>query len=81
MFVTARSVLGEDTVAAVPRSAVRADGSQRRVFVVANGRVEERVVQAAEERGGMVPVLNGVKAGDKVVENVTADVRDGARVK
>ena len=81
MFVTARLALGEDTVAAVPKTAVRTDGSQRRVFVVVNGRVEERVVQAGEERGGMIPVLNGVKAGDRVVENVTPDVRDGARVK
>lgn len=81
MFVTAQMTLGEDAVPAVPKAAVRVDGGQRRVFVVVNGRVEERVVQAAEERGGVVPVLNGVKAGDLVVENLTADVRDGARVK
>ena len=81
MFVTAQLALGEDTVPAVPKSAVRNDGSQKRVFVVANGRVEERVVQSAEERGGSVPVLNGVKAGELVVLNVTPDVRDGARVK
>jgi membrane fusion protein (multidrug efflux system) len=81
MFVTAQLALGEDVVPAVPKSAVRADGSQKRVFVVTNGRVEERIVQASEERGGIVPVLNGVKAGDLVVENLTSDVRDGARVK
>jgi membrane fusion protein (multidrug efflux system) len=81
MFVSARLALGEDTVPAVPKTAVRADGAQRRVFLVVNGRVEERIVQAGEERGGIVPVLNGVKVGDKVVENLTADVRDGARVK
>jgi membrane fusion protein, multidrug efflux system len=81
MFVTAQLALGEDTVPAVPKSAVRNDGSQKRVFVVANGRVEERIVQSAEERGGAVPVLNGVKAGELVVQNVTPDVRDGARVK
>lgn len=81
MFVTARLALGEDAVPAVPRSAVKADGSQRRVFVVVGGRVEERMVQVAEERDGAIPILNGIKAGDSVVESVTADVRDGARVK
>jgi membrane fusion protein (multidrug efflux system) len=81
MFVTARLALGEDAVPAVPKSAVKVDGSQRRVFVVVKGRLEERLVQAGEERGGVIPVLNGVKPGDIVVENVTADVRDGARVK
>lgn len=81
MFVTAQLALGEDSVPAVPKSAVRSDGSQKRVFVVTNGRVEERIVQSAEERGGAVPVLKGVKAGELVVQNVTPDVRDGARVK
>jgi hypothetical protein len=28
----------------------------------------------------MVPVLTGVKAGDKVVADVTPELRDGARV-
>jgi len=81
MFVTARLALGEDAVPAVPKSAVRVDGAQRRVFVAVDGRLEERVVQVAEERAGAIPVLNGLKPGDRVVENVTADVRDGARVK
>jgi membrane fusion protein (multidrug efflux system) len=81
MFVTARLALGEDAVPAVPKSAVKVDGAQRRVFVVVDGRIEERIVQAGEERSGSIPVFNGIKPGDRVVENLTADVRDGARVK
>lgn len=81
MFVTANISLGEQTVPAVPRTAVRVDGSQRRVFVAAGGRLEERVVQVVERPGNDVPVLVGVKAGEQVVAALSPEVRDGARVK
>jgi len=81
MFVTAKIALGEQTVPAVPKAAVKYDGTQRRLFVVVGDRIEERVVQADEERGGLVPILNGVKAGEMVVATLGPDVRDGARVK
>ncbi|HEY8923328.1 MAG TPA: efflux RND transporter periplasmic adaptor subunit [Polyangia bacterium] len=81
MFVTAKLALGEQTVPAVPKSAVKNDGAQRHLFVVVGDRIEERVVQADDERGGLVPILNGVKAGEMVVATLGPDVRDGARVK
>lgn len=81
MFVTAKLALGEQTVPAVPKSAVKNDGAQRRLFVVVGDRIEERVVQTDDERGGLIPILNGVKAGEMVVATLTPDVRDGARVK
>ena len=81
MFVTAKMALGEQTVPAVPKSAVKNDGAQRHLFVVVGDRIEERVVQADDERGGLVPILNGVKAGEMVVATLGPDVRDGARVK
>lgn len=81
MFVTARLALGEQTVPAVPKSAVKNDGAQRRLFVVAGDRIEERVVQTDDERGGLLPILNGIKAGEMVVASLTPEVRDGARVK
>jgi membrane fusion protein, multidrug efflux system len=81
MFVTAEVALGEQVLPAVPRSAVKVDGSQRRVFVAGGGRLEERVVQVFERSGDDVPVVSGVKAGEQVVAVLTADVRDGARTK
>jgi membrane fusion protein (multidrug efflux system) len=83
MFVTAEIALGEQTVPVVPRTAVRADGTQRRVFVAVGGRLEERLVQVVDRASTAadVPILNGVKAGEQVVATVTAEVRDGARVK
>jgi membrane fusion protein (multidrug efflux system) len=81
MFVTAELALGEMTLPAVPEKAVRAEGTLRHVYLVQAGRVEDRLVQVGETREGLVPVVNGLKAGDRVVAEVTPEVRDGARVK
>jgi membrane fusion protein (multidrug efflux system) len=81
MFVTARLAIGEQTLPAVPAKAVRADGSLRHVFVAVEGRLEDRLVQAGETQGAEVPIVNGLKVGEKVVAELTPDVRDGARVK
>jgi membrane fusion protein (multidrug efflux system) len=80
MFVTATLALGEQTLPAVPKSAVRAEGTLRHVFLVDAGRLEDRLVQVSEPLQGLVPVVNGLKVGDRVVSEVTPDVRDGARV-
>jgi membrane fusion protein (multidrug efflux system) len=80
MFVTAELALGEQTLPAVPEAAVRADGTLRHVFLVQSGRLEDRLVQVAGSRAGLVPVLNGIKTGDQVVTDLTPELRDGARV-
>lgn len=81
MFVTARLAVGEQELPAVPTAAVHADGNLRHVFVEVGGRLEDRLVQAGEPVGGQTPIVNGVKAGEQVVAELTPDVRDGAKVK
>jgi membrane fusion protein (multidrug efflux system) len=81
MFVTAMLALGEQTLPAVPQSAVRAEGTLQHVFLAPSGRLEDRLVQVAEPRAGMVPIISGLKAGERVVVDVTPEMRDGARVK
>ena len=82
MFVTAELTLGEESLPAVPKSAVKNDSGQHRLFVVVAGdHLEERLVQTADERGGLIPIVSGLKNGETVVEAWSADVRDGARVK
>ena len=81
MFVTARLTLGEQSLPSVPETAVRSDGTLRHVFVAQGGRLEDRLVQAAEPRDGRVAIISGLKAGEPVVAELTPDVRDGARVK
>jgi membrane fusion protein (multidrug efflux system) len=80
MFVTARLSLGEQTLPAVPASSVRAEGTLRHVFTVTGDRLEDRLVQVEEARSGLVPVVSGIKAGDRVVVDVTPEMRDGAKV-
>jgi membrane fusion protein (multidrug efflux system) len=81
MFVTAQLALGQQPVAAVPASAVKSEGTQRHLFVATGDRLEDRLVQVADATEGNVPILNGVKPGEMVVDKLTPDVRDGARVK
>jgi membrane fusion protein (multidrug efflux system) len=81
MFVTAKLELGQESLPGVPETAVRSDGGQRRVFVEVGGRLEERVVQVAEPKRGVVPVLDGLRPGERVVAMLTPAIRDGARLK
>jgi membrane fusion protein (multidrug efflux system) len=80
-FVQARLELGSAPLVVVPRSAVRQEGGQSRVFVVKDGQLEERLVQLSEtaspERAG---VLRGVQPGERVVAQARAELKDGARV-
>jgi membrane fusion protein (multidrug efflux system) len=81
MFVTASLALGEQSLPGVPRSAVREEGTLRHVFLVQAGRLEDRLVQVGEAQAGLVPVVNGLQAGDRVVTDLTPEMRDGARVR
>jgi membrane fusion protein (multidrug efflux system) len=81
MFVTAKIALGEQSVPAVPEAAVRADGTLRHVFLVQNGKLEDRLVQVTETRNGLVPIVSGLRAGEPVVAEVTPEMRDGAPVR
>lgn len=80
MFATAHLALPSEPVLAVPRSALRAEGATARLFAVVDGRVEERIVQPGPEQGGYVAVLEGLKPGERVVTQLSDQVRDGARV-
>jgi RND family efflux transporter MFP subunit len=65
----------------VPRTAVRRDGEQDVVLVVADGRVERRAVQVGRTRGDTVHVAAGVAAGETVVVEGPTDLADGAAVR
>jgi RND family efflux transporter MFP subunit len=81
MFATAQLELAEQPLPAVPRSAlVASDGSTSRLFVVVDGRIEERVVQTGPERDGRVAILDGVKPGERVVNQPGNTVKDGTPV-
>ncbi|MFZ1947610.1 MAG: efflux RND transporter periplasmic adaptor subunit [bacterium] len=66
--------------ALVAGEAVRADGDQRYVFVVKDGRAERRAVRTGRERGGDVEIEAGLRRGEQVVVRSYGEIRDGSRV-
>jgi membrane fusion protein (multidrug efflux system) len=81
MFATAKVVLPDEATVSVPAKALRKDASATRLFAVVNGLVEERLVQTGPEKDGYVAVLDGLKAGERVVADPGDQVKDGVPVK
>lgn len=80
MFATARVLLpGMDQAVLVPRSAILADPStdSSQVFVIVDGRAGVRVVRLGDPVDGMVRVLSGVTAGEKVAVTNLEQLYDG----
>ena len=67
-------------VVVIPRAAVRKDGERDVVFVVRGGRVERRAVGLGQAPGDEAVVLSGITAGERVVVEGPADLKDGAPV-
>ena len=82
MFAVADVTLGQVALPAVPREAVRTDerAGNDRVFVVENGRIEERLVRTGRTEADIVIIQSGVRAGERVVVKPSATLRDGQRV-
>jgi RND family efflux transporter MFP subunit len=71
----------KDTAAAfVPAEAVVYFVGISKVFVVANGKVEERVVRAGSRQGALVEILDGVKPGETVAVSNLSQLFNGAPV-
>jgi membrane fusion protein (multidrug efflux system) len=81
MFVEAEVITGHRALPAIPETAVMKRGKAWHVFVVVDGKLEERIVQlGASPAQGQVSILQNVKSGERVVANVTAQITDGLRV-
>jgi HlyD family secretion protein len=64
-----------------PASALRRDGDVARLYVVRDGRIEERRVTPGVVDGDMVEIRDGVAAGESVVARAAAFLRPGDRVR
>jgi RND family efflux transporter MFP subunit len=81
MFAEARIELGaQQSVAAVPPSAILTAAGVSRAFVVENGRVEERVVTVLERTATEVLVGQGVSAGQTLATSGLDHLTDGSAV-
>lgn len=64
-----------------PKAAVRTADGRKIVFVLRDDRVERRAVSVGLEQGDQVEVLSGVSAGERVVIDGPATLKDGDKVK
>ncbi len=81
LFVTARIEQGAPTPAVlVPAAAVVTTSGTSRVFVVADGRVEERIVTTGQQVGDRVEATSGVTATDVVAVTNLAKLSDGVEI-
>jgi HlyD family secretion protein len=76
----AESAVGKPEVV-IPRAAARKDGGHDVVFVIQGGnRVERRAIGLAVGSGDPAVVTSGLAAGERVVVEGPADLKDGATV-
>jgi membrane fusion protein (multidrug efflux system) len=81
MFAIAEVVLGQVELPVVPQGSLRdAENGAQRVFVVKDGRVEERLVQTGPAADGFVPIRAGLSSGERIVLSPAPELRDGVAV-
>lgn len=64
----------------LPRAAVSLFGQMERVFIVADGRAVLRLVKTGRAHGDQLEILSGLNAGETVVLDPPAALRDGQPV-
>ncbi|HEX5110497.1 MAG TPA: efflux RND transporter periplasmic adaptor subunit [Vicinamibacterales bacterium] len=67
-------------VVLVPKTALRSEGTQSIVFVVAGENVERRAVSVASTDGDRLEIVAGLRPGEQVVAPLPPGLADGARV-
>lgn len=80
MFADVELTVGSQQLPSVPKAAVLQSEEQSRLFVVANGRVEERVVAIGPAIGERVAVVRGVAVNDRVVASDPGKLTNGQTV-
>ncbi|HEV7904751.1 MAG TPA: efflux RND transporter periplasmic adaptor subunit [Pyrinomonadaceae bacterium] len=81
-FATVRiSQTKGDAAVLIPSRAVRTEQDVSRVFVIKDGRVQERVVQLGQVEGELVEVKTGIGADELVATSNVEQLKDGAAVR
>lgn len=81
LFATARIELPATRASVlVPAAAVQTEAGVARVFVTSGDRAELRFVQAGREVSGLVEILRGISAGERVIVQASEGLEDGATI-
>jgi RND family efflux transporter MFP subunit len=80
-FATARIELpSTDRALFVPAAAVRTEGSVSKLFVLKDGRAEQRFVQIGRQTDGQIEIVRGLVPGDRVATSGLDQLGDGVAV-
>jgi membrane fusion protein, multidrug efflux system len=80
MFATVLLLTGEEEQPTVPTSAIRTDGTIRRLYLARGGAAHEMVVRVGVEKDGRIAVLDTFPSGEKVIVKPPPGLRDGASI-
>jgi RND family efflux transporter MFP subunit len=84
-FLTERAPAADSTASrprlVAPKAAVRSADGRDVVFVVQDGRLERRAVKAGAPDGDQVEIVSGLSAGERVVVEGPATMKDGDKVR
>lgn len=81
MFTEVDLNIGEESLPALPKSAVFEENGKLNAFVVKDGILEQRVVQPAVTQDGHVSVRRGIKVGEQVVIAEVDKLENGQAVR
>lgn len=70
-----------DPAVLVPVRAVRTEGDANRVFVIKNGRAEQRLVQLGQTEGDLVEIKSGVAQDEQVATSNVEALADGMTIR
>jgi RND family efflux transporter MFP subunit len=80
-FATVRILLPQsDPAVLVPVRAVHTEGGSSRVFVIKDGRADQRLVQLGQTEGDLIEIRTGVAADEPVATSNIDRLSDGVRV-
>ena len=65
----------------VPARAVRTESGTSRVFVIKDGRAEQRLVQLGQTEGDLVEIKTGIAIGEAVATSNVEVLSDGMAVR
>jgi membrane fusion protein (multidrug efflux system) len=81
LFVRVNVSLGvKPNAIVIPEQAIWPIGQDKTVYVVVNGKAEQRVVKLGQRQPGVVEVVSGLEAGDIIVTAGQMRLYDGAAV-
>ena len=81
-FATARILQPRsESAVMIPAHAVRTEGNVSRVFVIKDGKAEQRLVQLGQTDADMIEIKTGIKEGEKIATGNVDKLADGSLVK